>query len=60
MNPKFDPAECGRCNQLHICTGTPLCPCFDLPLSDETLEYISGHFDECLCNKCIEELENKL
>ncbi len=60
MYSRFDPTACARCSNLHVCTGTPHCPCFDLPLSEETLEYIASHYDECLCNACMEELGIKL
>ncbi len=60
MNSKYDPKACAHCYNLHICTGTPQCPCFDLPVSEEILEYISDHFDECLCNDCMEELETRI
>ena len=60
MNSKYDPAECARCSKLHICTRTPACSCFDLPVPEETLEYIGDHFDECLCIVCIEELKIKI
>jgi len=59
MYSKFDPAPCASCNNPHICTGTPLCPCFDLPVPEVILDYIANHFDECLCNNCIDELKIK-
>ena len=60
MNSKYDSSSCARCDKQHICTGTPTCPCFDLPVPGETLEYIADHFEECLCNECMEELKSKL
>ncbi len=60
MFSKYAPAACIRCNKLHFCTGTPLCPCFDLPVPKEILEYISDNYEECLCNDCIKELEFKI
>jgi len=59
MYSKFDPTPCASCSKLHICTGTPYCPCFDLPVSEDILEYIANHFDECLCNECINKLNIK-
>ena len=59
MHSKYDSSACARCNKLHLCTGTPHCPCFDLPVPEETLEFIASHYDECLCNDCMEELRIK-
>jgi|GEM_PF-829889 len=59
MYSKFDPTPCASCNSLHTCTGTPHCPCFDLPVPEEILEYIASRYDECLCNECINKLKVK-
>ena len=56
---KYAPKACDHCGKLHICTGTVHCPCFDVIVSEAVLEYIAVHFDECLCNDCIENLMNK-
>ena len=57
MYSKYDPRECERCGKVHICTGTVQCPCFEVEINDKFLEYISSHFDECLCLTCMEELK---
>jgi hypothetical protein len=59
MYSKYDPKECGRCGDRHICTGTPQCPCFEKEVPEEILEFIAARFDECLCNQCMEELKIK-
>jgi hypothetical protein len=56
MHSKYDPKECAHCSQLHICTGTVHCPCFEMIIPDQTLEYIEAHYDECLCNDCMERI----
>ena len=33
---------------------------FDVEVSEEILDFIAIHFDECLCNDCMEELKNEL
>jgi hypothetical protein len=60
MLSKYAPKECAKCGKLHICTGTVHCPCFDVKVSEEILDFIAIHFDECLCNDCMEELKNEL
>ena len=59
MFSKYEPKECANCGELHICTGTVQCPCFDVEVPEEILDYIATHFDECLCNDCMEELKRK-
>ena len=60
MYSKYAPKECGNCSKLFICTGTAQCPCFDLVIPENVLEYIASHYDECLCAECIEELKEKM
>ena len=57
MISKYESKECANCGKLHVCTGTVHCPCFDVEVSEEILDYIAIHFDECLCNDCMEELK---
>lgn len=57
MYPKFETKECARCNQRHICTITSNCPCFEVEITDKTMDYITLHFDDCLCTVCLEELK---
>jgi len=59
MYSRYDPSQCARCNKLHTCTGTPHCPCFDMVVPEVTLEYISDHYEKCLCTACMEELRSK-
>jgi len=57
MYSKYAPKECANCGKLHICTGTVRCPCFEVEVPEDVLDYIAIHFDECLCNECMEELK---
>ena len=57
MISKYESKECANCGKLHVCTGTVHCPCFDVEVSEEILDYISTHFDECLCNECMLEIK---
>ena len=56
---KYDSSECVRCGKMHICTGTVHCPCYDLEIPEIILDHIASHFDECLCNDCMEELKRE-
>jgi hypothetical protein len=60
MYSKYDPKACQRCIKMHICTGTVHCPCYDLEIPGIILDYIASHFDECLCNECMEELKQDI
>ena len=53
----YDPKECANCGKEHICTGTVHCPCYDVEVAEEILDYIATNFDECLCNECMEGLK---
>lgn len=57
MYPKFEPRECARCKKRHICTLSVQCNCFDAEITDKVMDYITLHFDDCLCNDCLEELK---
>lgn len=57
MYSKYDPKECDRCRKVHICTGTVHCPCFEIELPENVLEYIATHFEQCLCTECMNELK---
>lgn len=56
---KYAPKECAKCGKLHTCTGTVRCPCFEVEVPEEVLDYIATHFDECLCNECMEGLKRE-
>ena len=57
MYPKYEPRECARCKKLHICTLSVQCACFDVEITDKVMDYITFHFDDCLCKDCLEELK---
>ena len=59
MYSKYDPKECARCGKLHICTGTVHCPCLEVDVPEKILDHIAIHFDECLCDDCLEELKGE-
>jgi len=59
---------CPRCQKTFDCKAGAihLCQCSAVELDDEERQYISGHFDDCLCADCLiaikaayKELDNK-
>ena len=57
MYPKYEPRECARCKEHHICTLSVHCTCFEMEITDKVMDYITLHFDDCLCKDCLEELK---
>lgn len=60
MFSKYQTRPCARCTKLHICTGTPICPCFEIAIPDKVLDFIASDFDGCICNDCLEALKTKM
>lgn len=56
MLSKYEPKVCERCNEYHICTGTSNCQCFEVEIKDTMLDYLSTHYEDCLCRDCLKEL----
>jgi hypothetical protein len=57
MFSKFEPRACSRCDRPHICTLTIHCPCMEEEISDQLLDRISSHYEDCLCAGCLKELK---
>lgn len=59
MFSKYDPNECARYNEIHLCMGSIHCPCQVIQIPGEELDNISSHYDGCLCDDCMEELKRE-
>lgn len=53
---------CGRCNSTFICQSKEInnCACRNVALSEETTIFLAKTYFDCLCNNCLEEINNKV
>ncbi|MBL0356124.1 MAG: cysteine-rich CWC family protein [Chitinophagaceae bacterium] len=58
---KHETKKCSRCNQFFECKAGSItqCQCFAVSLSLEERNYLSQHFDDCLCADCLQVLKIK-
>lgn len=47
---------CERCGKSFSCTHDINCWCMTVPLTMKVKDYISGLYDDCLCETCIQEI----
>jgi len=52
--------RCERCGKMFICTGDVNCWCSVTFVAPKVGNYISEHFDDCICKNCIDELTKKI
>lgn len=47
---------CPRCGAEFICTHDALCQCVGISLNDNARAYLRTHYTDCLCRKCLIEI----
>ena len=54
--------QCPRCGSAFVCMhDTPaVCQCAGIRLSDVTRAYLKDHYTDCLCARCLRELEKEI
>jgi Cysteine-rich CWC len=59
MSSKHEEKVCPRCKAAFECkvNSIALCQCAVVELNEDERYYISRHFDDCLCAKCMEEMK---
>ena len=59
---KHEEKYCPRCNEPFFCkTGDIVnCQCQCVPLSEETIQFLSKTYFDCLCKNCLSELNQKV
>jgi hypothetical protein len=55
---KHEVKTCPRCGSPFQCKANRVerCDCLGVSLSTEALEYLSEHYDDCLCVACLAEV----
>lgn len=61
LYPKHETKLCPRCGHPFICKANKVmhCDCMSVPLSDEVVEFIALHYDDCLCVDCLWALQGE-
>jgi hypothetical protein len=59
--PCHEEKQCPRCRRLFECKSGSilLCQCQTVVLSPEQLEYITFHYEDCLCSRCLREVRSE-
>ncbi len=59
---KHEQKICPHCKNLFDCKVSNIahCGCTAIAVSVVTSNYISAHFEDCLCNNCLQYFENLL
>lgn len=59
--PHHEEKHCPRCQALFECKlgSINLCQCTKISLNDAERDYISSQFEDCLCAKCLLELQKE-
>ena len=59
LDPKHETKICPRCGRPFVCKANRVmhCDCMSLSLSEEVVDYIATHYDDCLCLGCLQELQ---
>ncbi|MFA6950392.1 MAG: cysteine-rich CWC family protein [Lentimicrobiaceae bacterium] len=55
-NPEETTRDCARCGELFTCTSDMNCWCITFIMPDRVREYVTSHFEGCVCRKCLDEL----
>jgi Cysteine-rich CWC len=58
---KHEIKQCTRCNTSFECKAGDIrnCQCYGVLLSAEAEGYISKKYNDCLCNNCLQQLNNQ-
>ena len=61
MNTPQPPKQCPRCKNDFECRVDDIsqCQCSAVTLTDEERLYLSQHYNDCLCAKCMVELQSQ-
>ncbi len=59
--PAHEEKDCPRCRRPFECKSGSilLCQCQTVVLDDDQLAWIAGHYDDCLCSRCLRELRSE-
>ena len=52
--------RCPRCGAAFVCTHDALCQCVGIDLTDNARAYLCTHYSDCLCRKCLEDVNTIL
>ncbi len=56
-NPsKYKSSDCPRCGKSFTCFLFKHCPCEELEIPEDALEYIQLKYGECICIHCLREM----
>jgi len=50
--------RCPRCGAAFICTHDAFCQCVGVRLNEKAREFLRAQYSDCLCRKCLEEVNN--
>ncbi len=61
VNPKHETVNCERCKAPFECKANSFtkCQCSTVQLTLNETQYVSEHYDGCLCAKCLVELKEE-
>ena len=56
---KHEEKQCPRCNEYFECRAGSIttCECTQVQLSEAITAFIALHYQDCLCLKCLKELQ---
>lgn len=59
VSHKHEQLHCPRCKKEFVCNPFNIgsCNCSKIELSYDETQYISGQFNNCVCNQCLLELK---
>ncbi len=54
--------ECPKCKEVFICDHNNIedCHCAKAILTDKQKAWITEKYNDCLCNKCLKEINNNI
>ncbi len=54
--------RCPKCKELFVCKRNNIerCHCKEVELSDKQKVWIEESFSDCLCNKCLRDINNNI
>lgn len=53
---KFKASDCPRCGNSFTCFLYRNCPCEDVVIPDEAMDYIQLRYADCICPNCLKEM----
>lgn len=54
--------KCPKCKELFVCNHNNIrnCHCAEVKLSEKQKAWIKDNFSNCLCNKCLRDINNNI